>query len=278
MNYNKNIAVLLTCFNRRESSLKCIKQLLHFNQDVDIFLVDDNSSDGTSKAISDQYPQVNLIKGTGNLFWTRGMYLAWENATKDYNYYLWLNDDVVLYENCFKELFECVKLTNDMALISGVIETAEKNRILYGGTDENKKLITPNGKLNPITNMNGNVVLIPKYVYNKLGKLDPKLHHDLGDVDYGLRAKANGIGVFTTRIAIASGEKNDFCRVRLNNSSLFQRFKKLYSPLGSNPLIDFYFRKKHFGFSNAALNFLFLHFINIVPDKIMLKLFGEKYT
>lgn len=126
--------------------------------------------------------------------------------------------------------------------------------------------------------MNGNVVLIPKSFYEVLGNLDPAFHHDLGDVDYGLRAKKNGVGVFTSRTAVASGEKNHFCRVRLNHSNLLNRFKKLYSPLGSPPLIDFYFRKKHFGLLNATLNFIYLHFINVIPDKIIEKLFGNKYT
>jgi hypothetical protein len=227
--------------------------------------------------IARQFPQVNIINGTGDLFWNRGMCLAWEYAAKrDYDYYLWLNDDVVLYENCFDELFACVKLTDDKAVISGIIESLG-NEILYGGTDGNKQLISPNGKLNPITNMNGNVVLIPKQVYDVVGNLNPYFHHDFGDVDYGWRAIKNGIGVFTTRIAVASGEKNDFCRVRLNNSSLSQRFKKLYSPLGSNPRINFYSKRKQFGFFNASVYYVFLHFINIIPDNVNKKIFGNRY-
>jgi GT2 family glycosyltransferase len=277
MNKNRKLAVLLTCFNRKENTLTCLKQLFHFNEDVAVYLVDDNSTDGTWEAVALQFPQVQLIRGTGDLFWNRGMHLAWEYAAKnDYDYYLWLNDDVVIYETCFEELFTCVKLKDDKAIISGIIESLDKET-LYGGTDKNKQLIIPNGKLNAITNMNGNVVLIPKNVYNKLGNLDPYFHHDLGDVDYGWRASKNGIGVFTTRIAIASGEKNDFCRVRLNNTSFSKRFKKLYSPLGSNPRINFYSKRKQFGFFNAAIYYLFLHFINFIPDNVNKKIFGKRY-
>jgi GT2 family glycosyltransferase len=271
------IAILLTCFNRKANTLSCLKQLFCLQQDIEVYLVDDNSTDGTCEEIILQFPQVNIIKGTGNLFWNRGMNLAWEYAIKnDYDYYLWLNDDVILYENCFEELFACMNLKKNKAIISGIIESLDKET-LYGGTDAIKQLIVPNGKLNPIANMNGNVVLIPKYVYNILGNLDPYFHHDLGDVDYGWRAIKNGIGVFTTRVAIASGEKNDFCRVRLNNASLSKRFKKLYSPLGSNPKINFYSKRKQFGFFNAAVYYLFLHFINIIPDNVNKKIFGNRY-
>lgn len=273
------VAVLLTCFNRKEKTIQCLEQLLHLNKDVDIYLVDDNSTDGTYGVVAEQFPYIKLIKGNGNLFWNRGMHLAWtEAAKKDYDFYLWLNDDVILHLICFQELFECVKITDNKAIIAGIIESVDNKITLYGGTDKNKKLIQPNGKLNPITNLNGNVVLVTKYVFNKVGIFDPFYHHDLGDVDYGLRAQKVNIGVFTTRIPIASGEKNSICRERQNKTTLTKRFKKLYSPLGSNPTIIFYYRKKYFGLLNAILFYVFIHFINIIPDSINQLIFGNKYT
>ncbi|WP_282124753.1 glycosyltransferase family 2 protein [Algibacter mikhailovii] len=274
-----NSALLITCFNRKEHTVRCLKKIYTIRQDFDIYLVDDNSTDGTSESISNNFPNVTIIQGNGNLFWNRGMHLAWQKAAeKDYDYYLWLNDDVVIYEKCFEELFSCVNLKEHRAIISGIIETNEGDAVIYGGTDENKKLINPNGKLNPITNMNGNIVLIPKYVFNILGNLDPVYHHDLGDVDYGLRARENNIGVYSTRIAVGSGQRDSFCRVRQINTSLKKRFQKLYSPLGAHPFILFYYHKKHKGLLSAISFFLFLHFLNIIPDQINHFLFGNKYT
>ena len=273
------IAVLLTSFNRKEKTLSCLEKLFQIKYDVDVYLVDDASADGTYDAIVRHYPQVKLIKGTGNLFWNRGMNLAWtEAAKKNYYFYVWLNDDVQLYDNCFDELFACAKLTNYKAIISGLIESHNKDEIIYGGTDKNKHLLKNNQKLNAITYMNGNVVLIPKQVYDILGNLNPVYHHDLGDVDYGLRAMNKGIGVYTTRQVIASGDKNDICRVRLNHANMQQRFKQLYSPLGSNPNINFYFRKKHYGWMHAVFYCANIFFINLIPDSINKLLFGNKYS
>lgn len=272
-------AILLTCFNRKETTLRCLSRLFELIDNVDVYLVDDNSSDGTFEAVAIQFPQVNIIKGNGNLFWNRGMHLAWEHASKkDYEYYLWLNDDVILYPNCFQELYDCANDTKNEAIIVGIIETVEKDKTLYGGTDKNKKLIQSNGKLNPITNMNGNVVLISKYVFKILGNLDPTYHHDLGDVDYGLRAQKNGIKVYTTRIPVGRGDLNNLCRERIKNTTLRKRFIKLYSPLGSNPNINFYFRKRHSGVFNAISYFLFQHLLNILPDSIVNVIFGKKYN
>jgi GT2 family glycosyltransferase len=125
--------------------------------------------------------------------------------------------------------------------------------------------------------MNGNVVLVPKSVMDKIGILDPVFHHDLGDVDYGLRAIKAGIKVFSTRKAIALGYSNHFCRVRKWNTSLINRFKRLYSPLGSPPKTNFYFRKKHFGIINAYVYWIYLHMINILSDKMATIIWGDLY-
>ncbi len=273
----ERIAVLMTCFNRRLHTLSSLANLKSILAEAHVYLVDDNSTDGTKRAISAEYPEVTIIHGTGDLFWNRGMNLAWEKASKNaYNFYLWLNDDVILYDDAIKELMTCSSENLHKAIISGIIENKEKNQILYGGSDKNG-LIQPNGKMNPIKSLNGNVVLVPKYVFEKLGNLDPIYHHDLGDVDYGLRAQKLGIKVLTTRKPVAEGTKNNIIRVRRNGVSIKERFKNLYSPLGSPPSINFYYRKIHFGILNAIAFVIFLYIINILPDSIVHAIWGPKY-
>lgn len=272
------IAALLTCFNRKEKTLQCIKSLFKALPDCSVFMVDDASTDGTSNAVLEQFPQVHIIHGDGNLFWSRGMYTAWKEAIKgNYDYYLWLNDDIELYPFFFQELMECIKLGNNKCIVSGLVENFEKTKILYGGNDRNKRLIQSSETLKEITFMNGNVVLIPQYVVKKIGIIDPVFHHDLGDVDYGLTARENGIKVFATRKPIAAGYSNDFCRVRKWNTTLYNRFKKLYSPLGANPKINFYFRKKHFGLLNASIYIVYLYILNFLPDYIVSAIWGDTY-
>ena len=72
------IAVLLTCFNRRAKTLAALEAL--FKQDgagttfaLNVFLVDDGSSDGTGDAVRGAFPQVHVIDGTGDLYWNGGM-------------------------------------------------------------------------------------------------------------------------------------------------------------------------------------------------------------
>lgn len=210
-----SVAAILTCFNRKNKTQKCLESLFKILPDCDVYITDDGSTDGTRDMLHQCFPKVKVISGTGNLFWSRGMYTAWKEAMKyDYEYFLWLNDDVELYPYFLEELLECNKQNGDNCIITGLIENFEKTTILYGGSDENKTLIQANGLPQKVTHMNGNVVLVPKSVVDKIGIMDPKLHHDLGDVDYGLTAIENGINIYTTRRPIAAGYSNDFCRVR----------------------------------------------------------------
>lgn len=275
------IAVLLTCHNRKDKTRNCLKSLfsVRMEHQCDVFLTDDGSTDGTSEMIKNEFPVVHLLKGDGTLFWNRGMYMAWKEAALfDYDYFLWLNDDIELY-NCFlDELLDCSNILNNKGVVSGLVEDRDHSTILYGGYDDNKKILNATGKMTPIKFMNGNVVLIPKYVYEEVGMLDPYYHHDMGDLDYGLMAIKKGIRVVTTRKPVAMGHKNNYCRVRRWNTSIIERFRRLYSPLGAKPSINFYFRRKHFGFNNALCYWGFLHLINMMPDWLVVFLFGNKYT
>lgn len=269
----KRCAVLLTCFNRKETTLRCLKQL--FKQEVsasiDVFLCDDGSTDGTSEAIMKLFPQVYIIRGSGNLFWNRGMLASWRKAceTNDYDAYIWLNDDVFLYEYALQEMLDCSSLCNDKSVICGAFCT-DKGEFSYGGKNKEDKPLIPNGVLQPVYWLNGNCVLVPRFVVNKIGLLDEIFQHHMGDFDYGLRAIEAGLKVFTSKKYVGECAKNPIAlsRGRKNGVSIAKRFKRLYSPLGDNPIINFRYTYRHFGLYRAVHLFLSLHINNIMCDRL----------
>ena len=267
------LAVLITCHNRKDVTLSCLGRLFSIRRDIDVYCVDDSSADGTAEAIRDGFPQVNLISGDGNLFWSRGMRTAWIEAARnrDYDFYFWLNDDLLLYDDSFDEMLQCSELMNHMAIIAGLVQETTTKQVIYGGFDKDKHLIEANGTLNEVDNLNGNFVLVPKYVFERIGVFDPVYHHDLGDVAYGHEAHRQGLHVCTSRKYIgctdAALQSRDV-RIRLNGVSVVKRFKKLYSPLGSNPFITFHFLSRYKGIIRAVLFFVYVHIINLLPDSI----------
>ena len=104
------IAVILTCFNRKQQTLSCLKSLFEARDnyqseiDMNIYLTDDGCTDGTAYAVRDSFPAENItiLQGDGNLFWAGGMRLAWKDALKrykEYAYYLLVNDDTDMLQN-----------------------------------------------------------------------------------------------------------------------------------------------------------------------------------
>lgn len=262
----------MTCFNRKETTLKCLNNLRALNLkgiSLEIFLTDDGSTDGTAEAIVSMYPQVHIIVGDGNLFWNRGMLKAWEYACKykKYDAYLWLNDDVRLYPGALIEMVECLIELKSEAIICGAFCNSN-GEFTYGGKTINSEPIIPNNSLQSIYFLNGNCVMIPSSVVSKIGLLDPLFHHHLGDYDYGLRALEAGIEVVTTKRYIGECEANNMIqkRGRKNNLSLVQRFKYLYSPLGDNPWILLRFYVRHSDFRKGLYLFVALHWNNLLPD------------
>jgi GT2 family glycosyltransferase len=266
-------AVLITCFNRRDKTLNCLKALydclLPEGHAIDVYLVDDGCTDGTGEAVAQQFPRVNIIRGTGNLFWNRGMYLAWETAakSKNYDFYLWLNDDAFLYAHAIKELFFTFNAVggNDVVVCASLQSPATK-KATYGGLGKNG-LLVPDGTYQECVTVNGNCVLIPRSVFQKTGNLDDCFHHAIGDFDYGYRAGKAGAKIYTTSHFVGTCEENPtlpkWC---IKEVPLLKRIKILYSPLGyAEPVSFFIYEKRHLGFSVAMKHFVTIHIRLIFP-------------
>ena len=270
-----SIAVLLTCHNRKEKTLQCLTHLFAqqgLNEDfkIVVFLVDDASTDGTEKAVKDQFPKTTVILGNGSLYWNRGMHLAWKtaSATNDFDYYMWLNDDTFLLEDAIKNLLEAAEQTKNQAAICGSTFSLENKKISYGGNSKEGTLLAPNGTLQETFSFNGNVVLIPKFVYTKVGILDPRFPHAIGDFEYALRIQKNKLNSLITKDFIGSSEGSEklpnWCSPSL---SLPKRIQSLYSPLGnSHPYYFFIFEQKYYGPITAIKHLISIHIRLLFPQ------------
>jgi len=240
------VAVLLTCHNRKQKTITCLESLYNsqniYNINLNVFLVDDGSTDGTTDAINSQFSDVNVIKGTGDLFWNQGMRLAWDVASKHktYDYYLWLNDDTNIDQDAISHLFECYNdfINEDddkeVIVVGACRDRLGEDEFSYGLRD-GKKIIVPNGKIQQGRLLNGNLVLISKKVFKQIGSLSDCYTHGMGDHDYGLRAREKNIDLITTKKIIATCPTNKLIPGWCNpNKTLKQRWKILHTPLGLN--------------------------------------------
>ncbi|RYU93722.1 glycosyltransferase family 2 protein [Emticicia agri] len=268
----KEIAILMTCYNRVEKTINCLRALYNCympnGYSIEVFLVDDGSTDGTSAQVKELYSSVNIVQGTGSLYWNRGMYLAWKTAIdkKNYDYYLWLNDDTILFPHAINELILCTN--NENILTCGAICFPSTKEFTYGGRSIKGEKIIPNGEIQNCYMINGNCVLISNKIVSYVGLLDPIYPHAIGDFEYGLRALKSGFEIITTRTYVGECENHStlpqWC---YSYVPFLKRLKSLYSPLGnSHPKYFFIFEKKYFGFFTALKHFISIHLRVLVPS------------
>lgn len=264
----KKVAALLTVFNRKETTLRCLTQL--YGQlpvegcEVGVFLTDDGCTDGTAEAVREAFPKVHIVQGDGTLFWNRGMIAAWLAAAQhqDYDYYLWLNDDTELEDGALQRLMDCARATDGRTIIAGSCHAiGDSTKMTYGGLRKNGTRIMPDEKeTKPCDTFNGNIVLVPRAVYDILGTNDPYYHHGSGDFDYGLRAGEAGLTSIVAPGFYGACNRHERIGKWADKSLPFSvRWKNFNSPTGAAPREMFHYRRRHFGLVDACSRFVSCH-------------------
>lgn len=250
------IAVLLTCFNRKQKTISCLKNLYKAQKaynnrtsetiEIEVYLTDDGCSDGTVEAINVNFPNstIHILQGTGNLFWAGGMRLAWKEALKSHNawdYYLLLNDDTTINDYCFNELMntEAYSLNNykQEAVVSGITCSQEDPTIItYGGDIIPNKFSgrqirlgrSPEPQMVDLTN--ANILLVPREVVDKIGIFYEGYKHGRADNDYSMLARRKGIPVLITPGACGTCENDhgDPAEIRSKIINMSQKERTAY--------------------------------------------------
>ena len=252
----RKIAVLLTCFNRKEKTVKCLDSLLKsiksFEQvsgeilSYEIFLVDDGSTDGTSVAVRGICPKIHIIQGDGQLYWAGGMRLAWSTAmeySETWDYLFLINDDVEFYDTAFKSLLDVSDCCNT-SIVSGLVCDSDDNaKVTYGGAiwrSRFKGTYTRLGysdKPQECDMANANALLIPSTVFLCMRELDKKYTHGYADYDYTIRARKKGYIILLTpgAVGVCSNDHkgNDSALDELSHMRLSERRKYYQNPLHS---------------------------------------------
>ena len=276
----QKIAVLLTCYNRKVKTLDCLTSF--YNCKIpngyvfDIYMVDDGSTDGTAFAVKENFPLVNILYGTGNLFWAGGMRNVWSKIIKKgYAGYLLINDDVVLFENVLHSLTDTHQYALSNYGIGGIYvsSTIDKssNNISYGGTIIRKSpfgikyiAVLPSDVPLNCQITNANILFVNSNVVEKIGIFDPKFKQSFADYDYSLTAHQNNLPVLVCP-GFGGYCKNDHINNWSSvNATVKKRIAHLYSPKGLEYKEYMYYIRKHFPLSLPYL-FIMVWLKTLIP-------------
>jgi len=206
---------------------------------VDVFLVDDGSTDGTAEAVTSRFSNVIIVPGTGSLYWCGGMRAAWRAAARagGYDAYLWLNDDVTLANASLSVLIETAASIERQTGRAGIVVGATADDT--GGTSYGEmgaEGIRPAGdSARPIKSFNGNIVLVPEDVYRAVGGFSWVYSHGFGDLDYACRANRAGVPIWLAPGHLGSCTMDKVNRWERSELTLWQRLVALHRPTGCPP-------------------------------------------
>lgn len=209
------IFVVIAVFNRKEFTRNCLKSLQKQTfRDFRTIIVDDNSTDGTADMIRNEFPEMKLVKGDGNLWWAGATNAGVEYALKEFkatdnDHVLTLNNDLEV-EVDYLEILHRQATANPKSLLGSnsvnIRNTAELN---FCGVTWNE--IT--GKYHSISKdyqgsypallaktkyvesdvLPGRGTLIPVPVFHEIGLFDAaNFPQYAADEDFSLRARRNG--------------------------------------------------------------------------------------
>jgi GT2 family glycosyltransferase len=247
------VCVVIPVHNRKSFTRDCIESLYSQTLQADkIIVVDDGSTDGTREMLCKQFPQVRVVIGDGNLFWTasinKGIRLALELGA---DHILTMNNDTVASISFLEKMMEGAKL-KPHALIGALDVDASNNRPYYGGEIINWKwsrstyllsVIPPEAQsgLYPVSLFPGRGLLIPRKVFTTIGLFEEKkLPHYMADYDFTHRARKYGFSIYCNYDAVlyTYPQEGGDHKIR-ERKTLRNYFKHLFDKKGGGNLKNF---------------------------------------
>jgi GT2 family glycosyltransferase len=180
--------------------------------DIKVVVIDDGSTDGTSEWITAHFPEVILLKGNGDLWWSGAINTGADHALHVLNsdYLLLWNNDVFADDFYFTELNGILNTFDNSTIIgSKVLVHEDPVKVwsmggyfnprtgrygMYGYFEEDSGQFS---RMYEVDWLPGMGTIIPKSAVERIGYWDnvrfPQYH---GDSDFTYRAKINGFRLF----------------------------------------------------------------------------------
>lgn len=262
------IAIIMTVFNRREKTIRCLDTLQQVWEAelsapyIEVFVTNDGCTDGTPDAIVRQgykFP-INILEGSGDLYWLGGMNKAWRAAIDrgGFDGYLWLNDDTAILPGLFSMIREAEEYSlatyKSRGIYVGSTCDPYTGKFTYGGFDYVNKwtlkdrFVIPDGNcIQACECAHGNITYVSNDVVQRMGVFYDGYIHGAGDHDYTYQAHKQGFPILVMKNYAGYCENDHIGKgKRLEDMTFRQRLHYLKSPLGLNFHNTLLFQRRNF--------------------------------
>lgn len=259
----RKVEIVTPVHNRREETLQCLRSLARIDKtglQVHTIIVDDGSTDGTAEAVANAFPDVEIVKGDGSLWYTAGTNRGIEAALRyDPDYVLAINNDSIFDEKCILNMVECAEkyprsvvgsLLLDWTVPHKIFQIAPRWELLRGGYRHwfRQTIWTIPDRPWEVELIVGNCVLYPAEAIREVGLMDEKRLAQYGDAEYTPRMRRAGWRLIIEPRARTFCKPNDpaagfrrlpfaqkFKRFFLDPFSPYSFQRRLYGSLGGAP-------------------------------------------
>ena len=203
----KRVELVTPVHNRRDITLHCLRSLSRIDRtglEVHVVVVDDGSTDGTADAIREKFPDVRVIQGDGNLWYTAGTNLGIRTALESNpDYILCFNDDSIFDAGSVRALVDRAERNQNSIVGALLLLWDEPHRVfqvapywntLRGGWQHRRQLIVWNvpSTAFAVDLIVGNCVLYPRKAFELFGLPDPTISAQYGDSEFTTRIRKAG--------------------------------------------------------------------------------------
>lgn len=276
--------VIIPVFNRWHYTKECLKSLnLQENLNFKIVVVDHGSTDETSLQLKIEFPNVIVLKGDANMWWTAATNLGVKYAIKENcSNVLCLNNDLKVNSTYIQSLIE-LSVTQPHCLIgSTAVDIKNNKNVIFKGIKWNKW----NASYQSLANFKsipkayeqtdfyysdllpGRGTLIPVSAFKEVGLFDEvNFPHYGSDEDFSLRCKKKGYSLIVSKNAIVLSvvEATGLTKIRSQSKAKYlnEIFTSIKSPL--NLKRRWLWAKRH---SPFPLIYFICDFIRIIKSQI----------
>lgn len=201
------VEIVAPVHNRRSITLQCLKSLSRIRSeglDIGVVIVDDGSTDGTGDAIRGEFPEVDIVKGDGNLWFTEGTNAGIRKALdRDPKYLLLMNDDQVFDPGFLKYLVETAEryprsVVGPLLLLwdtpHRLFQTSPRWETFSGGWRHwySQTVWTIPNRPWKVDLIVGNCLLVPAGAIRECGLMNSNRYPNFGDAEYTPRLRKAG--------------------------------------------------------------------------------------
>jgi GT2 family glycosyltransferase len=203
------VGVIVLCHNGVDLTLDSLATL--YRQDyrlLEVFVVDNDSQDGTVEAVQSQYPQVQIISTHANLGYASGNNLGIQAALeRGMDLCFLVNNDTRLFPSCVSTLVNTIENHPAAGIVGPMVHTWDNvGRISSAGGRINWRYASAENvgagvkdhaqyPARPVDFINGCGIMVTREAIQHAGLLDPKFFMYWEEIDWCMRVHNAGFEI-----------------------------------------------------------------------------------